>query len=180
MNNEQDMLRSAIQRDAEYLRGLTTGWNLGLSEDAAKLESIKHNRQREIDNANQRLNSTNAKPADVCGGCESPDADRYTCDRCGGDYCDDCGPERDDDAPIDLCDACCDGEPDNPDEPADEYPTGRLCGRPGCSTVVDNNWPFVWCQTCGAFETCEHGNAPHVCNACNVNSDRAFDERRGQ
>jgi hypothetical protein len=42
----------------------------------------------------------------VCLGCGNEGTDRFTCDRCGNEFCNDCGPVRDDDAPIDLCENC--------------------------------------------------------------------------
>ena len=44
-----------------------------------------------------------------CRGCGSGDGSEYkTCDRCGVQICVECEPDRDDDAPIDLCSECCD------------------------------------------------------------------------
>ena len=41
---------------------------------------------------------------DICG---DTDSDITCCDICGTTFCDDCGPYREDDAPINLCEACC-------------------------------------------------------------------------
>lgn len=52
----------------------------------------------------------------VCLGCGSEGSDTETCDQCGKQFCNDCGPYRDDDAPIDLCETCCEKYDDEDDE----------------------------------------------------------------
>ena len=52
----------------------------------------------------------------------------------------------------------------------------RLCER--CKSPVAQDWDFAWCQDCGETGVCHHGNVPHDCNPCMIESDWAFDFNR--
>jgi hypothetical protein len=52
----------------------------------------------------------------------------------------------------------------------------RLCDR--CSKPIVSDWDYAWCKECGETGTCHHGNRPHECNACFVESDNAYNAAR--
>lgn len=52
----------------------------------------------------------------------------------------------------------------------------RLCER--CKKPVDAEWMYAWCEGCGKTGTCHHGNRPHECNQCMMESDAAYDAGR--
>lgn len=60
----------------------------------------------------------------------------------------------------------------------DDWPDAglRTCAR--CWKPVPADWDYAWCQECGENGTCKHGNPPHDCSHCDVESDRAYDEWR--
>lgn len=48
-----------------------------------------------------------------------------------------------------------------------------------CQTPLwADRWPYAACKDCGS-KPCPHGNPPAACDRCDVESDRAYDERRG-
>lgn len=49
----------------------------------------------------------------------------------------------------------------------------RLCDR--CHKPVPKDWEYGWCKDCGENGTCGHGNKPHECNECMIESDIAYD-----
>lgn len=58
-------------------------------------------------------------------------------------------------------------------------PAERLCGRRGCSNMVEHDYPYDWCQDCQNAK-CDHGNPPHDCDECCRESDFEFDKQREQ
>lgn len=52
----------------------------------------------------------------------------------------------------------------------------RCCER--CGQPMPPDWDYAWCKACGETGTCRHGNRPHECNDCFIESDIAFDARR--
>jgi hypothetical protein len=63
------------------------------------------------------------------------------------------------------------------DFPDAEYPA-RCCER--CHNPMDDSCQYAWCKECGDTGTCHHGNRPHECNACFVESDIAYDAKRSE
>jgi len=52
----------------------------------------------------------------------------------------------------------------------------RLCDL--CHKPVELDWDYAWCHQCGEVGVCHHGNRPHDCNDCMIESDLAFDSQR--
>ena len=50
------------------------------------------------------------------------------------------------------------------------------CAR--CGNPMGQEHPYAWCDWCCKNGTCVHGNRPHECNECMIQSDRAYDEAR--
>lgn len=46
-----------------------------------------------------------------------------------------------------------------------------MCGKP-----LPESWDYAACEECG--KQCPHGNAPHECETCMVESDIAYDQAR--
>tara|TARA_R110002167_G_scaffold65480_2_gene185303 strand:+ start:9584 stop:10015 length:432 start_codon:yes stop_codon:yes gene_type:complete len=52
----------------------------------------------------------------------------------------------------------------------------RICARPGCGSICPIDWPYDWCRDCGETAHCRHGQRPHECDDCGVESDRLYEE----
>ncbi len=46
-----------------------------------------------------------------------------------------------------------------------------------CGEPLTERWPYALCEPCGK-QPCPHGNKHGACHACDVESDRAYDEAR--
>ena len=53
----------------------------------------------------------------------------------------------------------------------------RFCLR--CKQSMPGDWDYGWCKEC-QDKTCRHGQLPHECNECMIESDHAFDANREQ
>jgi len=63
----------------------------------------------------------------------------------------------------------------------DDQIVGRPCGRRGCNQwIADESWQFGYCADCCSAGVCEHGNVAADCQACCIESDRAYDESQEQ
>lgn len=56
------------------------------------------------------------------------------------------------------------------------YVAPRLCDNCG-KPIASPYWEYGWCEEC-QNKNCRHGNPPHDCNECMVESDLAYDARR--
>jgi hypothetical protein len=50
----------------------------------------------------------------------------------------------------------------------------QLCDRCG----QPNDTDYAWCYSCQESGTCHHGNKPHECNQCMIESDIAYDSHK--